>query len=62
MLLFNIEGGFHQAKYKVYYINSFPEFFSKLLKEKMKEREINEDSSLALINQCINEVLMNFWK
>ena len=56
-LMFNIEGGYHQAKYKVYYINSFPEFFTKLIKEKMKQRGVTEDSSLAYINQCINEVI-----
>ena len=55
--MFTIEGGFHQPKYKVYYINSFPEFFTKLVKEKMKEKGVTEESSLAHINQCINEVL-----
>lgn len=30
-LVFYIDGGYHQGKYKVYYIKSFPEFFSKLI-------------------------------
>ena len=55
--MFNIEGGFHQPKYKVYYIKSFPKFFTKLVKEKMKEKGVTKDSLLAHINQCINEVL-----
>ncbi|MCO5589294.1 hypothetical protein L7F22_043260 [Adiantum nelumboides] len=57
-LMYQFPGGYFNAEYKQYYVNSFPEAFANLVKERIKAAGLHIDENLTLtqINSFIDEV------